>query len=161
MKELSENEALYRVAALCSSSEHCDAEIKDKLIKWQLSDEAQARIMQRLHSEKYIDEARYSRFFVNDKLRYNQWGRIKIRQALRMKGISSDLIEDAFQNIDDNEYAEILQALIKSKKRSVKGKNSYEIKCKLIKYAMGRGFEYEWIQRYTGDVDDESLATDY
>lgn len=43
------------------------------------SPDASERIIARLLKERFIDESRYTRFFVNDKLRFNKWGRDKNR----------------------------------------------------------------------------------
>ncbi len=85
MKEITEQEALSKAAAYCSSAEHCTAEVVAKLDAWGIPAEGQARILARLVQEHYIDEARYARFYINDKFRFNKWGRNKIIQGLRAK----------------------------------------------------------------------------
>lgn len=159
-KQISEETALGRVAALCSGSEHCEAEVRAKLDAWGIDDEAQNRIVAYLYKVRFLDENRYANFFAHDKLRYNQWGRTKIRMALRQKQISSEAIDEALENLDEDEYLGILQQLIKAKKKSVKGKNDYECRCKLIKFAMSRGFEYAYIQRFIEGGDEEDAFAD-
>lgn len=154
MKELSEKEALYKAAAYCSASEHCCSEVAEKLKGWGMDVEASKRIIAHLIQEKYIDERRYCRFFVNDKLRYNKWGRNKILQALRQKRIPQEVLASAFDNIEEQEYQGILKELLLRKRKSVKAKNDYELNGKLVRFALGRGFEMELIQRcinYQGD----------
>ena len=89
-KELSPEEALYRAAALCSTAERCKSEIEEKLSRWGISASETHRIVDRLEQEKYIDESRYCRSFVNDKIRFDHWGRIKITAALRQKKIDNE-----------------------------------------------------------------------
>ncbi len=69
MKKMTENEALLRLSAMCASAEHCSYEMTEKMRKWELPDDAAARVMERLVNDKYIDDERYSRFFVKDKQR--------------------------------------------------------------------------------------------
>ena len=45
--------------------------------------------------------------FVRDKYRFNQWGRVKISQALRMKKIPADVIAEGLEEIDEREYVEL------------------------------------------------------
>lgn len=85
MIEITETEALNRVAAYCSTAEHCRAEIAEKLQRWGIAYDAIDRIINRLEQEKYIDEKRFCRAFINDKYRFAKWGKMKIGQALQLK----------------------------------------------------------------------------
>ena len=77
-KEKTEEEAFLQLAALCANAEHCQYEMLEKMKRWELSEEAQARVMAQLIEERYVDDRRYARAFVKDKIRYNKWGRRKI-----------------------------------------------------------------------------------
>ena len=88
MKQKTEQEALIALTALCASGEHCVREMIDKMTRWELPEEAQARVMEYLTKHQYINEERYTRAFVMDKIRYNKWGRRKIEQALWQKRTS-------------------------------------------------------------------------
>lgn len=147
MKELTESEALGKVAAYCSMSEHCMSEVVAKLESWNMPEDAVKRIIERLIKEKYIDEVRYCRCFVKDKLRFNKWGKVKIGQTLRQKQISSETINLSLDAVDEDEYQRILLELISAKRKSVKAKNDYELNGKLIRFALGRGFGMDVIQR--------------
>ncbi len=153
MKEITESEALAKAAAYCSVAEHCRFEVQAKLTQWGMDTEASARILNRLTDERYIDERRYCRFFVEDKVRHNKWGRVKIRQALWQKRMEESAIEEALGGIDEREYASILEKLIRSKRKSVKADSDYELNGKLIRFALGRGFEMKLICRLLS-VDD-------
>ncbi|MFA4046034.1 RecX family transcriptional regulator [Prevotella sp. PCHR] len=154
MKKMTENEALLRLSAMCASAEHCSYEMTEKMRKWELPDDAAARVMERLVNDKYIDDERYSRFFVKDKLRYNKWGRRKIDQALFMKRIPEDIRQAVLSEITDEEYAGILRPLLKSKRKSTKAASEYEMNGKLIRFAMSRGFDMDVI-RMCMDCDEE------
>ena len=120
-----------------------------------MSDEAQARVMQRLVSERYVDDERYARAFVRDKIRYNKWGRRKVEQALWMKHIDDDIRSRALSEIDDEEYLSVLRPLLKQKRRSIKAASDYELNQKLVKFALGRGFTLDIIRQcIDGDVDE-------
>ncbi len=159
MKEITESEALGKAAAYCSAAEHCLSEVQAKLTQWGMDPEATARILKRLTDERFIDERRYCRFFVADKLRGNQWGRTKIRQALWQKRIDEALADEALQTIDEQEYASILDRLLRAKRKSVTAKSDYERNGKLIRFALGRGFEMNLICRLL-KVDDYEREDD-
>ena len=153
---MSYDEILYKLAAKCSVSEQCMSDIEAKLSRYDLTEEERTRILRHLVEEKYIDDRRYAEAFVRDKYRFNKWGRIKIAQGLRMKGIDSETISTAMEAIDEAEYLDILRDLIKAKRKSTRGKNDYEINGKLVRFATGRGFEYAAIRQCMGtdDFDD-------
>jgi len=141
MKEKSEAELLHRMAAYCSTTERCIQEIEKKLTAAGATPEITGRIISRLLKEKFIDEARFARSFVNDKLRYNKWGRIKISYELQKKNIPAAIREEALSGINEEEYHSILSALLKSKKKTTKGKDDRDVFSKLLRFATGKGFE--------------------
>jgi|WetSurMetagenome_2_1015567.scaffolds.fasta_scaffold308811_2 regulatory protein len=147
MKEISEHDALFKLSAMCSSAEHCSYEMIEKMRKWGMAEEVQSRLMQQLTKEKYIDDSRYCRFFVRDKIRYNKWGRMKIEQALWQKHISKEISGPVFDAIDDDEYVKVLRQLIAAKRKSVKAESDFERNGKLIKFAIGRGFGMDIVRR--------------
>ena len=84
-KECSENEVRNKAEAYCSSVERCVSEVEAKLEQWGADNGIKERVIEHLIKEKYIDQQRYCAAFVRDKYRFNQWGRLKIVQALRLK----------------------------------------------------------------------------
>lgn len=158
-KEISAEEALVKAEAYCSMSEHCKAEVLTKLQQWGAPEESWEGVISHLLKERYIDEQRYANFFVRDKYRFNQWGRVKISQALRMKHIPSACISEAMKEIDEAEYHSILSALLKKKARSIKASNDYERRGKLIRFAASHGYEMGDILQCMNQLgyDDEYL----
>lgn len=156
MKEWSEEEALCKAAAYCSQAEHCRSEVSEKLDGWNIPPDGKARIMERLVKERYIDEERYVRSFVHDKWNGSRWGRNKIAQALRMKRIPSELVGLLWKEVDVGEYRSVLRNLLDAKRRTVKARNGYELTGKLVRFALGRGFEMDEIRRCLSmeDADD-------
>ena len=140
-KEITMEVARNKAEAYCSASEHCRADVLLKLQQWGAPEDAWELILKHLEEEKYIDDQRYATFFVRDKYRFNQWGRIKIGQALRMKHIHSAYIAEAMEAIDEDEYRAILLALLKKKVRGIKASNDYERQGKLVRFAASHGYE--------------------
>lgn len=137
------SEAIATAAGYCSMSEHCTSEVVEKIRRYELTPEEQAKLIQHLTVEGYLNENRYVKAFVKDKFRYNKWGRIKIRYALRQKGLSTSLVEEGLSEIQEEEYLDMLTDLLKQKKRSIKANSPYELRGKLLRFAAGRGFELD------------------
>ena len=155
MKEVTEQGAYLQLAQLCARSEHCQHELTEKMRRWGMSDEAQARVMARLVGERYVDDERYARAFVRDKIRYNKWGRRKVEQGLWAKRIDDDIRERVLGEVGDDEYLSVLRPLLQQKRRSVKADSDYELNQKLVKFALSRGFTYDIIRQcISGDIDD-------
>lgn len=132
---------LSKAMALCASREMCSSDIKKKLDVWGI-DELQANnIVEQLISEKFIDESRYASAFVKDKFRYNKWGRMKITAHLRIKNIPGDIIKQALDTIDQETYYESIRTIIVAHKKSIRAKNQYDLKAKLLRYGLSKGFE--------------------
>ena len=146
MNKLSYEQALHRLAAYCSRAERCEWDIRRKADAWEISPEQQTRIIQQLRKEQFLDEERYCKAFVNDKAKYNRWGINKIRFELKKKQIPESLIQKALKNLNPEENRERLRLLIERKKKSVKGKNDWDIRQKLLRFAISRGFSQEDIE---------------
>ena len=157
--QLTDEEALNRVASYCSAAEHCRAEISEKLQRWGIAYETIARILNQLESEKFIDDERFCRAFVNDKFRFSKWGKMKIAQGLYMKKIPSDVVWRYLNGIDEDEYLAVLRDLLASKRKSIHAGDEYELNGKLMRFAMSRGFELKDIKRCI-DVPEEEEMTD-
>ena len=159
MKQKTEQEAYLTLATLCAQAEHCQWEMVEKMRKWEIPEEAQARIMERLVKERYVDDERFARAFAKDKVRYNKWGRRKVEQALWQKHIDEDIRKNVLNEIDDEEYLSVLRPLLKQKRKSIKAQNDYELNQKLMRFALGRGFTFDIIKQCI-DVEDEGELVD-
>lgn len=159
MKQKTEQDAYLTLAALCAQAEHCQWEMVEKMRKWEIPEEAQARIMERLVKERYVDDERFARAFAKDKVRYNKWGRRKVEQALWQKHIDEDIRKNVLNEIDDEEYLSVLRPLLKQKRKSIKAQNDYELNQKLLRFALGRGFTFDIIKQCI-DVEDEGELVD-
>lgn len=159
MKEVTEQGAYLQLAQLCARSEHCQHDMLEKMRRWGMSEEAQARVMQRLVSERYVDDERYARALVHDKIKYNKWGRRKVEQALWQKRIDDDIRQQVLSEVDDEEYLSVLRPLLKQKRRSTKADSDYELNQKLVRFALSRGFTFDIIRQCL-DVSEEDYSED-
>lgn len=142
---MTEEQVLNKLTTLCARGEHCQQEMLDKMRKWEIEEDVQARVMEYLLKEKFIDEERYTRMFVEEKIKFNKWGRKKLEQALYMKRIPRSIYAPILDEVDEDNYEEILRPLLEAKRKSVTGKSEYEIRGKLIRFALSRGFDMDTI----------------
>jgi regulatory protein len=161
-----ESEILAGLARYCSQAERCVDDVRKKIKSAGLTDdmarrtvgpemqtnEAEKRMIDRLIKEKFIDERRFCRSFVNDKLKFNHWGRIKIGYELKKRNIKPEIYSEAIDSIEEDGYVSILDDLLKSKKRSVKGRSAQDVSLKLYRFASSRGFESPLIMKRLKDL---------
>ena len=140
-------DAKIRAARLCSQQERCTSYIRTKLKQWKVPEPHIASILDYLREEKYLDDSRYAQFFVKDKFRFNQWGKIKIRYALRQNQIPDDFIGEALEQIPDEDYFQACLTLLQKKNKSVKDIHHLSRKAKLLRFASQKGFESELIHK--------------
>lgn len=130
----------------CSRSEHCVLDVLNKLYAAGLGEEESDEIVQCLVEQGYIDEQRYANAFVNDKFRFNKWGKLKIAHALRQKKIPTVVIQIALDTLDEDAYSHVLLQLIEAKKKTVKGTAAQQ-KAAVMRFAVSRGFELDLVLR--------------
>lgn len=142
---MTKEQVLYKLTSLCARAEYCQHDMLEKMRKWEVNSVDQADIMEYLLREKYVDEERYARHFISDKIRFNKWGRRKVEQALYMKRIPESIYRPILDEQCDEDYEDILMPLLRNKLRTVKGKNIYDIRNKIIRFALSRGFETDLV----------------
>ena len=163
---------LDRMRHLCSAREYCTADIRQKISKMlsertgrdgkaEDAEEIIGRMLGSLQSDGYLSDTRYAIAFARDKSSLSGWGAVKIRYALGAKGIDGGIIRSALEEIDKDRASDRLERLVAAKYRSLApnlsdgkdgGKGSdkdggndsgNEIRMKIIRYAMGRGYGYD------------------
>jgi regulatory protein len=151
-KQLSPEKALDRAQWLCSRQEKCIADIRIKLSQWGIDSTQSNSIINSLLKDKFIDESRYAQTFAREKARFNKWGPRKIGMALRVKKIHDDIIEHTLEEINHLFSSDSLSELIEKKAKSIKYKDSYDLKTKLVRFGISRGFNYEEIKRVVNEL---------
>ena len=154
MKEIDEKGALLRLTTLCSQVEHCSWEMTEKMRKWGIDEAAQARIMAYLLKERFVDDTRYCRAFVREKIKYNKWGPRKIVQALFAKHIGPETYRPVLDEVNPEDYLSVLRPLLQNKLKTLRGLNEYEQNGRLVRFAMSRGFTFDLIRQCLDVTDD-------
>ena len=144
---MTESEGKTLAERYCSGAEHCCLEVRAMLERHKVENDDINRILKHLIQEGYIDESRYARAFVHDKVRFAKWGRSKIAQALWQKRIPQEVTDAALSSINDEEYMDALNDVVKSRYRTVKGATEYERKMKTMKTVCSRGYEPSLVRK--------------
>ena len=137
--ELTTDVILKKVLRYCAYQDRCTQEVRNKLATFDMPDSEKVKILKLLVDEGYLDDERYASTFVRSKIHLKKWGVNKIRMALKMKGISDEIISNALSEIDPDIYREELIKVLKSKK--INETDPYKRKAKLAQYAMQTGYE--------------------
>lgn len=140
-------QALASLMNLAAKSEKCSADALRLMRGWGVAEGDAQRVLQRLISERFIDDSRYAAAFVREKINLSGWGTYKIAAALRRKGIDGATIAAAMAENGDVDMSDRLMQLLERKVRITKAKNSSDLRAKLFRYAAGQGYDFSTIKR--------------
>lgn len=132
---------LQKAAGFCAYQERTHAEVRERLFEWGIrGDEAEEMIVW-LIENNYLNEERFAKAYAGGKFRMKQWGRIRIKHELKMRGLSDYCIKVGLAEIDDDDYLACIQKMISRKANKDDFENPYLRKHKLARYIIGKGFE--------------------
>lgn len=145
--------ALERAMRICSQNERCKHDIRIKLIQWQVPGESHDDIIKKLEDEKFIDERRYSKLFIRSKINQNKWGKAKIRWQLIQKKIPEHLIHEALDEVNDEQYYNMISQEIKTKMKQINpATDPFKKKSKILQFAASRGYEANIVNKIIGET---------
>lgn len=135
-------EIKQKMVNYCVYQDRCHQEVEQKMRDYLIIPEAKEEILLYLMKENYLNEERFTRSYIRGKFYMKSWGRVKIKNHLKFKGISEKLINNCFSEIDDDDYEKTLNKIYTDYYSKQGGVKDYQKKSKTIKYLLGRGFEY-------------------
>src|ERR1035437_7181062 len=142
--KLSKEQALPKIKQYCTYQERCHAEVKEKLYAFGLYKKDVEQLMSQLIEENYLNEERFAIQYAGGKFRMNQWGRVKIKYALRQKQVSEYSIKKGLKEISDADYKKTLQKLAEQKLKTLKNEsNVFRKRKKSQDYLLQKGYEGE------------------
>lgn len=139
---------LERAARYCAGAEHCVADVAQLLARLGANDVQIDEVIGILQKQQYLDEQRYCRAFVHDKVAFQAWGRMKIIMGLRAKHLPEQEIQQALDDMDETVYASNIRKAIQSKRG--------QDKQKIIRFMLQRGYTFDDLRRYANlDAEEE------
>jgi regulatory protein len=141
--KLTLTEAKAKIAKYCAYQERAHSEVKQKLYSYNLFRDEVEEILAWLITENYLNEERYATTVAGGKFRIKKWGRLKISQYLKQKDVSTYSIDKALGEINQEMYQRTMNDLILQKKDQTKAANIYELRHKVARHLIGKGYEPE------------------
>lgn len=154
-KPKSAQQALQSLMRLCARSEKSSGDALRLMQQWQVPHTERQGVLERLVKERFIDDGRYAEAYVREKSRLSGWGARKIAMQLRQKGVSQAIIDEALRQLDSNVELPRLVDKLRRKIRTTKYTSDYELRGKLMRYALSLGFDYDIAQRAVEDSLEE------
>ncbi len=145
---------IAKARAYCARQERCQQEVRDKLYAWGSHKPEVEQIISQLIGEGFLNESRFAEHYAVSKNRQKGWGRKKIEQSMRMKGVSDQCIKLGLKAIDGEELNDVLQRAIEKKLERSKETDPRIKKQKVIQYFLRKGFSYDEIHHAIGKLEE-------
>jgi len=143
-KKYSLKEARSKILAYCAKKECSHQDVRKKLKEWQVNYEHIEELICYLIEHNFLNESRFACLYARSKFNQKGWGWVKIRKELLCKNISDYCINEAYKELDKNDYLSKLEALMIKKKEGYSG-NHLVVKGKVFSYLVQKGYEYSLI----------------
>ena len=137
------NEIIQKMQNFCIYRDRTEKEVRLKLHSFGQSEDTNENIIQLLKNDKFIDDERFAENYVRSKFQSAQWGKIKIKTQLQLKGINNSIIKKYLDGIDEEIYHETIKEVIAKWTRT--HLSDKDCKDKLYRFLLSRGFENEVI----------------
>jgi len=142
---LDKKQALAKAESFCVYQERSQKEVRYKLVEWGMRGDELEEILSELIVNNFLNEERFARSYASGKFNIKKWGRVKIKQGLKLKGVPDRILQKALYSLDDDDYMQTLEDLAIKKSNTLTESNPLKRKMKLTTYLQGRGFEIDLI----------------
>jgi regulatory protein len=156
-------EAAYQKALnFIQYRERSEAEVQQHLKEQNLSEEIAEQVIERLRRSGLVDDQRFAHAWIENRTEFHPRSRRALAYELRQKGIDSGAIQDALQDVDEEQLA--FQAAVKQF-RKFQSLEWPDFRQKMLGFLARRGFNYEvsasaaarvWEEQHAGTADDEN-----
>lgn len=160
VKRKSAEQALRLLMNMAARAERSSGDALRLMKRWGVDDNDAQRVLQRLIAERFIDDSRYAAAFVREKINLSGWGSYKIVAALRRKGVDNRIIENALSQYGSVDMEERLQGLLEKKIKTVKYRDTSDLRAKLFRFAASRGYDYSTAMQAVDRVVKEERECD-
>lgn len=142
---LDKKQALAKAENFCAYQERSQKEVRGKLLDWGIRGDELEEIITELILNNFLNEERFAKQYVSGKFNIKKWGRIKIKQGLKLKGVPEKMIQKALYSMDDDDYSKVLEDLLTKKSQLLTESDAFKRKIKLMAYLQSKGFENDLI----------------
>ena len=138
-------QALNALMRLCSKAEKSSGDALRLMYTWGVPMAERQGVLQKLLELRFIDDARYAEAYTREKSAIAGWGARKIAQHLYQKGVAKEIVERTLATLQGDDQRAMLEKRLQRKLPSVKAANDYELRGKLLRYALGLGYDYDMV----------------
>jgi regulatory protein len=143
-----------KATSFCAYQERTQQEVREKLYGDNVDKDIVEEVIVKLIEENFLNEERFAKAYAGGKFRMKRWGRLKIENELKMKGVSSYCIKMGLKEIEEDHYKETISALLEKKLKEEKEKNIFKKKSKVANYVIRKGFEPDLVWEMLNDLMD-------
>lgn len=136
-------QALNALMRLCSKAEKSSGDAMRLMYSWGVPIAERQGVLDKLIDLRFIDDSRYAEAYTREKAAMAGWGARKIAQHLYQKGISKDVVSRTLASLGCDDQRAMLEKRLQRKLSTVKAANDYELRGKLLRYALGLGYDYD------------------
>jgi len=134
-----------KLSRFCMYRERCIFEVKQKMYELEVKEEDQEKFIKQLQEERFLDEERYIKSYINSKIYIKKWGRKKIMAELSIRKLDKKRVQHYMMESDDEVYIQNLTHLAEKKWATLYKKEPREKKASLIRYMLGKGYEMDLV----------------
>lgn len=153
-KSYTVQEATVKLMQFCAYRDRSQKEVEDKLLEMRMIPEAREQIIIKLMQEDFLNEERFARSFARGKFRIKKWGRIRIKQELKLREVSTPVIKLAMTEIEEKQYLITLNELAEKKLNLLKEPNKLKRRKKLVDHLLQKGYESGLVFEVTSSLTD-------
>ena len=143
---------LEKMRSYCMYQERCILEVKKKLSRLHVVPKSKSKIIDRLIEDNYLNEVRFSKSFIQGKLRIKKWGRIKLNYELKMRGVKKFIIDEEINKISKRDYYDYFNEFSINKIKTLKGSKEQK-KRSFVNYFTYRGWENNLIYEKLNEIN--------
>ncbi|MDD3219302.1 MAG: regulatory protein RecX [Lachnospiraceae bacterium] len=130
--------AKRKAMQILTRMDRSEYDLSNSLRRSKFSEEAVLAAVEYVKSYGYIDDARYARMYI--RTHQHQRGRIRLQYELGNKGVSADLVAQAYEELELAEEKEVVRSLVKKKWNKPEKPNEKEL-ARIVGYLARQGFK--------------------
>lgn len=152
-KIFSREQAKLKAESYCAYQERSQYEVRNKLYEWGLHQKDVEEIISELIDQNFLNEERFSIAYTLGKFRIKGWGKLKIKQGLKLKQVPDKMIQKAFKSIDEDDYLLSLRQILEKKSNLLTENDPFKRRYLLSRYAASKGYESDLIADQINELD--------
>jgi regulatory protein len=127
-------------------------EIKEYLLKKNIDKTTIEQTINKLNNQGYLNDDKFVKAFINDKLAMTNWGPYKIKRELDNFGIEEEKTDQIINNIDIKILEDKIKKIISKLIIANKNLSNNLLKIKIMSYLISLGYSTDMIKKYIDDI---------